>query len=57
MIYIKVAKRVDLKSSHQDFPGGPVFKNPPANPEDTGSISDQEHFTCHEETKPMHRNC
>ena len=26
-----------LKSTKQDFPGGAVVKNPPANAEDTGS--------------------
>ena len=28
----------DLKKIHEDFPGGPVVKNPPANARDTGSI-------------------
>ena len=42
IMYFKVARRVDLKCSHQkrnyrDFPGGAVVKNPPANAGDTGS--------------------
>ena len=44
MIHTKVAKSVDLKSSHQDFPGGPLFKNPPANAGDTGLIPDLGRF-------------
>ena len=31
-----------LKNPHQDFPGGPVVKNLPCNPGDSGSIPGQE---------------
>ena len=31
-------------SENQDFPGGPVVKNPPANAGDTGSILGPERF-------------
>ena len=29
-----------VKTNEQDFPGGSVVKNPPANARDTGSIPD-----------------
>ena len=29
---------MDRKKDPEDFPGGPVVKNPPANAEDTGFI-------------------
>ena len=37
----------------QDFPGGPVVKNPPANAEDTGLISVQKDSMCHRAIEPM----
>ena len=38
------------------FPGGSVFKNPPANAEDMGSALVQEDPTCRGATKPMRHN-
>ena len=38
----------------QDFPGGAVVKNPPANAGDMGSSPVQEDPTCHGATKPLH---
>ena len=40
-----------------DFPGGAVVKNPPANNAgDTGSIPGPEDPTCHKATKPVRHN-
>ena len=40
----------------QDFPGGAVVKNPPANAGDTGSIPGPEDPTCRGATKTMHHH-
>ena len=40
----------------QDFHGGPVVGNPPANAGDTGLIPGQEDSTGHGTTKPMPHN-
>ena len=47
---------VSLKYIQQDFPGGTVDGNPPANARGTGLIPVWEDSTCHEATKPMHHN-
>ena len=36
-----------------DFPGGPVVKNPPANPGNMVQSLVQEDSTCHKATKPV----
>ena len=43
-----ILSRRQFKKPHQDVPGGPVVKNPPANAGDMGSIPDLEDPTCHE---------
>ena len=45
-----------MKKSKQDFPGGTVDKNPPANAGDMGSILVWEDSPCHWATKPMCHN-
>ena len=46
-------KRKKAKYKERDFPGGTVDKNPPANGEDMGSISEDP--TCHRAARPGHR--
>ena len=43
-------------SETQDFPGGAVVKNPPANAGDMGQALVREDPTCRGVTKPMHHN-
>ena len=38
----------------EDFPGGPVVKNPPASAEDKGSIPSPGRFHSLGATKPVH---
>ena len=38
-IAFNIMKITNQKMQFQDFPGGAMVKNPPANAEDTGSIS------------------
>ena len=40
------------KYKERDFPGSAVDKNPPANGEDMGSVSEDP--TCHRASKPMY---
>ena len=46
------------KGQFQDFPGGPVIKNPPCKAGETGSIPDQGTMIPHGcwATKPVHLN-
>ena len=46
-----------MEKARQDFPGGAVDKNPPANARDMGSIPVQEDSTYCEITKLVHHNC
>ena len=45
------------KKQHQDFPGGPVVKNPPANTRDRSLIPDPGRFHMLQATKPLRHNC
>ena len=47
-----------MNGSRQDFPGGPVFKNPPSNAGDEGSISGQGSKIpyAHGATEPTHHS-
>ena len=52
----KLGQNTLLKNGFQDFPGGAVVKNPPANAADTGSSLVWEDPTCHGATKPVRHN-
>ena len=55
LAHIYTYLKIEIKKI-QDFPGGSVFKNPPANAGDTGSALVQEDPTCRGATEPMRHN-
>ena len=57
MVSRKSACDLSFKKNYpQDFPGGAVDKNLPANARDTGLIPGLEDSICHGTTKPMCHN-
>ena len=53
---IRTLKTNQMEKARQDFPGGAVDKNPPANAWDTGWIPVQEDSTHCGATKLVHHN-
>ena len=51
-----IRRKPYFKKIHEDFPGGRVVKNSPANAGDTVGSLVKEDPPCHGATKPTHHN-
>ena len=48
--------KMEVEMKGQNFPGGPVVKNLPANAGDLGSVTGPGRFTCRGATRPVGHN-